>query len=159
MQDSNKKTHELGSLSETEKERADKANQVFRKVCEERGIKVSAWQDFSAWQKYVEGEIGEAQLTDRVKQELEDFTRSFGKYMVVEKQESKAAKEEDQKRERARLANAIYKKVCEEAGLTLCFFNNFGVWSDFVEGKIDEAEFTQKAHEESVKMAMESKAE
>lgn len=159
MVQNSKDGNELGRLSEAEKERADKANQVFRKACEERGLKVSAWQDFSAWKQYVEGEIGEAQLSDKVKEELEDFTKSFGKYMVVEKQEDKAAKKEDEKRERARLATAIYKKVCAETGMKLCFFNNFGVWSDFVEGKIGEMEFTEKARQESAKLEAEAKTE
>lgn len=150
-------SEDLEGLIDMEKERAIKANEVYRKVCEERGIKVSSWQDFSAWKEYVNGEIGETQFTEKVKTELEDFAKSFGKYMVVEKKDTTADKEEEDKKDRAKRANAIYKKVCEEAGLSLCFFNNFSTWSDYVKGQIDDSDFAQKAQQEVLKMEAEAK--
>jgi hypothetical protein len=55
-------------------------------------------------------------------------------------------------KDRARLANRIYRRVCEEAGMELCFFNDFIPWSDYVKGAINESELYEKAREEIMKI-------
>jgi hypothetical protein len=53
------------------------------------------------------------------------------------------------KRKLAKRANAIYRSLCNELELGECFFNGFGAWSEFVEGKISETSFYEKAKEEA----------
>jgi len=53
------------------------------------------------------------------------------------------------KRKLAKKANRIYRSLCNELELGECFFNGFGAWSEFVEGKISETSFYEKAKEEA----------
>ena len=53
------------------------------------------------------------------------------------------------KRKLAKRANEIYRSLCSELELGECFFNGFGAWSEFVEGKISETSFYEKAKEEA----------
>jgi len=53
------------------------------------------------------------------------------------------------KRKLAKRANEIYRTLCDELELGECFFNGFGAWSEFVEGKINETSFYEKAKEEA----------
>ncbi len=155
MSDESKNTEqENNECSESEADRMCVADAVCRQACEDSGLRVTALQDFDAWKEYVEGRIGESQLTDRANGEMQEFSKVFGKYVLVDKQEeAKAQKEEEEKRARAKQANAIYREVCAEKGLTLCFFSDFRSWSDFVEGRIDESEFHEKAKLEAQKIA------
>lgn len=53
------------------------------------------------------------------------------------------------KRKLAKRANEIYRSLCSELELGECFFSGFGAWSEFVEGKISETSFYEKAKEEA----------
>jgi len=55
----------------------------------------------------------------------------------------------DSKRKLAKRANEIYRSLCSELELGECFFRGFGAWSEFVEGKISETCFYEKAKEEA----------
>jgi glucose-6-phosphate 1-dehydrogenase len=140
-----------------EKERTEKANEVYCKACEESGLKVASWENFAAWQEYVDGKIDDTQLVERVRQEMEQFAGRFGKYLVVANEDPVPVKKEQEKRDRARQANKTYKKVCEEAGIDVCFFSNFSTWSEYVQGGMSDADFYDQAKVEVRKMSTESK--
>ena len=143
----------------SERERTIRANEVCRKACEERGVKVASWHHFQAWKEYVDGKIGDSQLTDKARSEMEQFSGSFGIYLVIERKEDPdQLKKEEEKKKRAKQANQIYRKVCQEAGIKVCFFNDFGSWSNYVEGKITESEFYEKAKLEVESIAAKSQA-
>jgi hypothetical protein len=84
------------------------------------------------------------QLDDQAKGQV-DYAKTFGPMIAGgPKEETKLSGEDVKKRERAKRANKIYRQVCNQAGLETCFFNNFGSWSDYVGGKINEEEFREK---------------
>ena len=56
-------------------------------------------------------------------------------------------------RERAEMAGRIYRKACQDAGVTIHFFQNFAIWSDFVNGRISEEELYEKAMQELRELA------
>lgn len=70
--------------------------------------------------------------------------------------ESKISPEEKEKRDRAKRASRIYRRICTEAGLSSCFFSDFNTWSEFVEGKMSEGEFSQRAESIVREMAEEN---
>ena len=142
---------EKKELSEGIEDRAEQAGEVYCEACEEKGIKVSSWQEFDAWKEYVDGKIDEQILADKAETELAEFGKTFGKYLVIEK-EDPTPSDGGEKKERVKHANRIYRKLCDATGLTLCFLNGFGTWSDFVDGKISEPEFLEKAKLEVEKM-------
>ena len=150
--DYSKETEELGGVGKT---RAAEADQIYKKVCNELGMRVCSWQSFAAWQEYLDEKIGESQLAEKAKDELQQFSKTFGKYLVVDKAEQKYEEQETEKRERAKRANKIYKKVCDESGVTACFFRDFSAWSEYVKGSLDESEFYEKAKKEVEKMLTE----
>ena len=115
-------------------------------------MKPCSWESFPSYQDYVDGSITESELLGGANEEFKDFTPTFGKYLVAEKEEPAASSMDDEKRERAREANKVYKKVCSESGIVQCFFSNFAAWSDYVQGKIDELEFSEKARLEVEEM-------
>ena len=143
---------ESKSSKESKEERALRASEIYREICRKIGLKVSAWQDFTAWADYVDGKIGEEQLSEQAKTEIEQFSRAFGKYVVIHKEDHKHDEEEDKKK-RAKQANKIYRQMCRESGLTVCFFHDFASWSEYVEGKIDDAEFAERVKREVAKIA------
>jgi predicted solute-binding protein len=137
----------------SQEERMNVADEVCRKACEDSGLAVASWQNFDGWKEYVEGQIGESQLTERAKDEVQEFSGIFGKYVVIDKnEESRHQEEEEKKKERAKQANKIYREVCREEGLTVCFFRDFSSWSDFVEGRITELMFRERAKQEADKI-------
>lgn len=140
-------------LTDEQKNRASAADEAYCRACEEKGVKVCAWRDFDAWSKFVDGKIDEAKLEQEAKVELAEFSRNFGKYLVIEKEDPETDKD-DERKLRAKRANSIYRKVCEDRKIGLCFFNNFGTWSDYVEGKISDAEFYEKANLEVDKIKL-----
>jgi hypothetical protein len=142
---------EKDKMKEETEDRAGQADEVYCEACEENGVKVSSWQEFDAWKEYVDGKIDEQILADKAETELAEFTKSFGKYLVIEK-EDPTPSENGEKKERVKRANRIYRKLCDATGLTFCFLNGFGAWSDFVDGKISEVEFLEKAKLEVEKM-------
>ena len=145
---------EKQTMTEEEEERTEQAQKVYCDACEESGLKVSSWQNFDAWQEFVDGKVDETVLTEKAQTELEEFAKSFGKFLVIEK-EDPTHSDDTERKERAKRANKIYRRLCEAAGLTLCFFNSFSTWSDFVEGRITESEFLEQAKLEIDKMARE----
>jgi hypothetical protein len=140
--------------TQEQEERSEQAQQVYCDACEESGLKVSSWENFDAWKEFVDGNVDETVLTEKAQTELEEFAKSFGKFLVIDK-EDPTHSDDAEKKERAKRANKIYRKLCEAAGLTLCFFNSFSTWSDFVEGRITESEFLEQAKLEIDKMARE----
>ncbi len=142
-------------MAKEKKKRAEQADQVYGEACEQKGIKVSSWENFDAWNEFVEGAVSETVLTDKAEAELAEFAKRFGKFLVINK-EDPTDSDDAEKKERVKRANKIYRKLCEAAGLTFCFFNNFATWSDYAEGKISEAEFLEAAKLEVEKMIHES---
>ncbi|MFP5213665.1 MAG: hypothetical protein ACLGPL_09820 [Acidobacteriota bacterium] len=64
------------------------------------------------------------------------------------------SKVDSDERSRAKVANRIYRKACDEAGVKQqCFFKNFGLWSDFVKGRISESEFSDRTRSVAEQMA------
>jgi len=145
--DKNKKKE----LLERDHNRPEQADEAYCEACGEAGVRVSSWSNFDAWQDYVEGEINEDTLQDKAQRELAEFAKSFGKYLVIEK-EDPSASDDAAKKERVKLANRIYRKLCDATGLTFCFLSDFTTWSDYVEGKISELELMEKARLEVEKM-------
>jgi hypothetical protein len=139
--------NERKELPEGSEDRAEKAGEAYCEACEGSGVKVSSWQEFDAWQNYVEGEIDESTLTDKAQTELAEFARTFGKYLVIDKKDPTSS-DDAEKKQRVKRANGIYRKLCDATGLKLCFFSDFITWSDYVEGKISEQEFLTKAKSE-----------
>jgi hypothetical protein len=135
--------------------RAEQADGAYCEACEEKGIRVSSWEEFDAWQKYVDGKIDEQILAEKAQAELTEFAESFGKYLVIEKEDPAPSDGEEQK-ERVKRANRIYRKLCDATGLTFCFINSFATWSDFVEGKISELELLENAKLEIDRMVREA---
>jgi len=148
---------DLNRPVKSDEERTLQANEVCGRACEESGVKVSSWRHFAAWKEYVDGTIGESQLAEKAKTEMEEFSKSFGKYLIVaSKDDSASSSEEEEKKNRAKRANKIYRKVCSEAGMKVYFFHDLASWIDFVEGKISESEFYERAKLEIGKMKGES---
>lgn len=139
-------------VEKSEAERTIRAKNAYCKACDESGMKVSNWQDFEAWNEFVDGKISETQLVEKAKTEVEQFARTFGKYVVIEKEDSKPAEEENEKRKKAKQANKIYRRVCQELQVNVCFFHDFTSWSDYVEGRISEAEFYDRVKAEVQKI-------
>jgi hypothetical protein len=142
-------------LPESAQIRAEQADQAYCEACGEAGLQVSSWLKFDAWKDYVEGEIGEDSLTDKAQKELKEFARSFGKYLVIEK-EDPSTSEDAARKERVKRANRIYRKLCDATGLTFCFLSDFATWSDYVEGKITELELMERAKQEIERMVSET---
>ena len=80
-------------------------------------------------------------MDEQARGSLEQYSHTFGKYLSDKDGEKKFTEEERLMRERAKKANRIYKQVCEDLQLDACFFSNFGEWSEYVEGKMSDAEF------------------
>lgn len=150
---------DLEGFSHGEKERAVRAGEIYSRLCEEAGIGSLCFENFEAWKAFVEGEIGESQLNEEARKEVEEFSRSFGKYLMVDSREDRRQeREEEEKRERARRANKIYRKVCSECGMQVCFFQDFSSWSDYVEGRISDEAFEQRARAEIEKIRARSQS-
>lgn len=135
------------------RERALRARKAYCSACEEKGVEVCSWENFPAWQDFVAGKIGESELNSRAKGELNQFTGSFTGHAMLQSDEGPHLSEEERAvRERARHANGIYKRICSDSGLERCFFTNFSAWSDYVNGKIGETEFSERSMSEVEKM-------
>lgn len=152
-----RKAGSLEGLTEAQRERALHANSVYSEACKENGLRVFSWQNFRAWQDYVNGKINDTELSEKARTELDQFSKSFGKYVLMKKDDPRHAAEKTGERERAKRANKIYREVCGATGMTVCFFHDFISWCDFVEGKIDETEFYERVKEEIMEMAEEER--
>lgn len=138
----------LEELSPEEKHRFLRANEVYSQLFRRNGLRAFSWSSHSAWKEYVDGAISDVELNDKAGTEISHMSQMFGKYLVMEDSESLSTSKDPVKRARAKLANKIYRKICEEKNIDVCFFNSFSVWSDFVKGVIGESEFYRKAEEE-----------
>jgi hypothetical protein len=119
------------------------AARVFCRLCEEHKIKTCSWEKSPAWREYVEGKIDEVELALRAEANIRDFVK-----MVWESGDSKAPAvkvSQDQKAQRAKIANKIYRNACTKSGLNNCFFKNFETWSEYVNGMMDEDAFIESA--------------
>lgn len=86
-------------------------------------------------------DMGQNPLDEQAKRSFERYSQTFGKYLSAKEEEKNFSEEEELRRERARKANRIYKQVCKDLSLKAFFFNNFGDWSEYVDGRMDDAEF------------------
>ena len=152
MNNNHAKEAPIEALPAPQGERALQAKRTYCNFCEEFGMKACSWESFPSYQDYVDCRINESELSGRADEEFKDFTPTFGKHLVAEKEKPVASSIDDEKRERARAANKVYRKVCSESGIVQCFFSNFAAWSDYVQGKIDELEFSEKARLEVAEM-------
>lgn len=83
---------------------------------------------------------------------VERLRGSFEEYATAQPNASSHTGEDTHRRERARLANKLYRKACLDFGLDKCFFTNFATWSDYVGGRMSESEFMEKALDEAERM-------
>jgi hypothetical protein len=144
---------DLRELTRLDQERASQADDSYCRICRDSGLELISWQDFEAWKEYVDGKINESELSEKAKIEIQELSKSFQKYLIVDKKdEPKNRKEEEEKRERAKRANKVYRRVCDEAGVRVSLFRDFRSWSDYVEGKISETEFYERAKTEVQRM-------
>ena len=141
-------------VAKAEEEKIQEAGQIVCKACEDSGLKVSSWEDFPAWKEFVAGEITEEELVERARRELNDTSRVFGKYLVMDREDPAIREKEVRKRELAKQANRIYRELCDAEGLTMCFFKDFGAWGDFVGGHISEAEFLERVRDEANRISV-----
>ena len=79
---------------------------------------------------------------------LDQYTQLIGKPLVSRGENLVQDKEEERRRKRAKRANEIFRSVSQNAGLQAFFFDKFLVWRDYVEGKLNDEEFTQTVREE-----------
>ena len=141
-------------------ERVKKANKTYCDAHEQEGVKVCSWENMPGWQKFLKGEITETQLSDEAKEELAELDQAFGKYLRNEEDKDlpELAKE-GPLAEKMTIANKIYRKVCVDSGMSLCFFKNFATWQQFVHGEIGESEFYERAREEIRKIGAGKKSD
>ncbi|MFZ0932050.1 MAG: hypothetical protein WAN11_25850 [Syntrophobacteraceae bacterium] len=91
--------------------------------------------------QFVSGDMGQNPLDEQARRGFEQYSQTFGKYLSGKEGEKNFSEEEKLRRERAKKANRIYKQVCEDLHLSAFFFNNFGDWSEYVDGRMGDAEF------------------
>jgi hypothetical protein len=88
------------------------------------------------------GDMGQNPMDEQARRSFElQYSQTFGKHLSDKDGGEKFSEEERLRRERAKKANRIYKTVCEDLNMNACFFSNFGEWSDYVGGKMSDAEF------------------
>ena len=78
----------------------------------------------------------------------EQYSQLIGKPLISRGENLVRDKDEEQRRKRAKRANEIFRSLSQSAGLHTFFFDKFLVWSDYVEGKLNEEEFTERGREE-----------
>ena len=91
--------------------------------------------------QFASGDMGQNPLDEQARTSFEQYSQTFGKYLSDKEEEKNFSEEEKLRRERAKKANRIYKQVCEDLRLSALFFNNFGDWSEYVDGRMGDAEF------------------
>ena len=86
--------------------------------------------------------------------EAEEYSQLVGKSLnLTSKRDQLPDDDEEQKRKKAKRANQISRDIGRSAGLYPFFFDKFLVWSDYVEGKLNEEEFMEKVREEVARKA------
>lgn len=150
---------DLQEIPEQDMQRTLHANEFYLRIFKESGLPIVCWHEFNSWKEFVDGNINESQLNDQAKLEMQELSKNFGKFVFVDENEDRRSLDkEKEKRERARQANKIYRKVCQDEGLEVSFFQDFVSWSDYVEGKIDEDEFYDRARAEVKRILARSQA-
>ena len=79
---------------------------------------------------------------------IEQYSQLTGDSLTSRGDNLSDNEEKEQKRKRAKRANEIFRDISKSVGLHSFFFDKFLVWSDYVEGKLNEEEFTEKVREE-----------
>jgi hypothetical protein len=102
--------------------------------------------------QFASGDMGQNHLDEQARGSFEQYSQTFGKYLSDKEGEKNFSEEEKLRRERAKKANRIYKQVCEDLHLNAFFFNNFGDWSEYVDGRMGDAEFYGHAMTRAQKM-------
>lgn len=110
----------------------------------------------AAYSPFGDSGWGQAPLDDQANRGFGQYSQTFGKYLTDKGGEKNHSEEEKQRRDRAKRANKIYKKVCEDIGLKACFFSNFGDWSEYIDGRMSDAEFQTNAVEKAREMMAEN---
>ncbi len=103
----------------------------------------------------MEGNIGETELAARAQTELKEFLADYerrSRVMAAMPPTVSAVASGSPDTVRVKRANRIYSILCRNSGLSACFFKNFGSWSSYVEGVIDEEEFIESAQQEIKKL-------
>jgi len=82
--------------------------------------------------------------------EIEPYSQLIGKSLNSASRGGNSADDEEKelRRKRAKRANEIFRIISSSAGLHAFFFDKFLVWSDYVEGKLNEEEFTESVRQE-----------
>lgn len=139
---------------EEKKKRIAHAKKTYCEGADQAGVEVCSWENMPGWDSFMKGEIDEAQLSERAREDLAELTQIFGKYLKNDKAEnaSEIAGGSELARERAETASRIYRQACVDSGKDLCFFKNFLTWQEFVHGGMEEKEFYQKAMDEIRKL-------
>jgi hypothetical protein len=106
----------------------------------------------AACSQFTSGDMGHNPLDEQAGRSFEQYSQTFGKYLSDKEGEKNLSEEEKLRRERAKKANRIYKRVCEDLHLSAFFFNNFGDWSEYVDGRMGDAEFYSNAMTRAQKM-------
>jgi hypothetical protein len=151
---------EAGRAMGSKQERVKKANKTYCDGHAQEGMKICSWEKMPGWQKFLNGELTETQLSDQAKEELSELNEAFGKYLRSDKDKDRDVPEppkDDPLGEKVRIANKIYRKACVDSGMSFCFFKNFVTWQKFVHGEIGEDDFYERAREEIRKIGAEQK--
>ncbi len=78
----------------------------------------------------------------------EQYSQLIGKPLISKAENLARDKDEQQRRKRAKRANEIFRSVSHGAGLNTFFFDKFLVWSEYVEGRLNDEEFAERVREE-----------
>lgn len=103
-------------------------------------------------------EIKKARFCERSKDELATMYQVFNKYLREDDKEHAEPPKDSPPGGKLKVANRLYRQACEDSGISLCFFKNFGAWQQFVHGEIAETEFYVKALEEIRKFEFEQRS-
>lgn len=106
----------------------------------------------ATFSQFASGGMSQNPLDEQATESFEQYSQIFGKYLSDKEEEKNFSEEEKLRRERAKKANGIYKQVCKDLSLSAFFFNNFGDWSEYVDGKMGDAEFYGHAITRAQKM-------
>ncbi len=138
--------------------RAIFATKVFCRLCDKHKIKTCSWEKSPVWSEYVEGKIDESELSSRAEANVRAFVKMVWENKVLERPVGNFS-DEDHRARRSKIANKIYRGVCTKSGLDKCFFNRFAIWSEYVNGVIDEDVFIEDTVFEVLKMKENGDAE
>lgn len=142
-------------IDDEKKTRIAYAKKMYCHLARDHGIDVCSWKGFSAWVDYVEGNIGETELAARAETELKEFLADYerrSKVIAEMPPPMSAGTPGSPDPVRVKRANRIYSILCRNSGISACFFRDFGSWSSYVEGAIDEEIFIETAQHEIKKL-------